>query len=76
MEIKQQGKIWTWYAEIVDQFIEVDPNFDRSSKARRDGRGVMEISSTYQQLFTARKRETQSYQFELVHSAAGATTLK
>ncbi|GFR08430.1 uncharacterized protein TNCT_525221 [Trichonephila clavata] len=42
--------------EIMNQFIENDPNFDRSSKAKR---GVMDALSTYQQLLKERKRETQ-----------------
>lgn len=43
--------------EIMDQFVENDPNFARSSKARR---GVIDALSTYQQLLTERKRKTQT----------------
>lgn len=44
----------TTITEIMDQFVENDPNFDRSSKARR---GAL---STYQQLLTECKRKTQT----------------
>lgn len=47
----------TTITEIMDQFVENDPNFDRSSKARR---GVIDALSTYQQLLTERKRKTQT----------------
>lgn len=47
----------TTITEIMDQFVENDPNFDRSSKARR---GVIDALSTYQQLLTERKRKTQA----------------
>ena len=39
----------TTVIEIIDQFVENDPNFDRSSKARL---GVIDALSTYQQLLT------------------------
>ena len=42
--------------EIMDQFIENDTDFDRSSKAKR---GVMDALSTYRELLTQRKRKTQ-----------------
>uniref|UniRef100_T1IFU6 Uncharacterized protein n=1 Tax=Rhodnius prolixus TaxID=13249 RepID=T1IFU6_RHOPR len=47
----------TTITEIMDQFVENDPNFDRSSKARR---GVIDALSTYQQLLTERKRKSQT----------------
>lgn len=50
-------KSLTTITEIMDQFVENDPNFDRSSKARR---GVIDALSTYQQLLTERKRKTQT----------------
>ena len=40
----------TTITEIMDQFVENDPNFDRNSKAR----------STYQQLITEYKRKKQT----------------
>ena len=40
----------------MDQFIENDTDFDRSSKAKR---GVMDALSTYRELLTQRKRKTQ-----------------
>ena len=42
----------TSITEIMDQFVEKDPNFDRSSKARR---GVIDALSAYQELLTERK---------------------
>ena len=43
--------------EIMDQFVENDPNFDRSSKARL---GVKDALFTYQQLLAERKRKTKT----------------
>ena len=47
----------TTITEIMDQFVENDPNFDRISKARGS---VIDALSTYQQLLTERKRKTQT----------------
>ena len=41
----------------MDQFVENDPDFDRSSKARR---GVIDALSTYQQILTECKRKKQT----------------
>lgn len=46
----------TTVTEIMDQFIENDPNFERSSKARR---GVIDALSAYQQLLKESRRKTQ-----------------
>ena len=47
----------TTITEIMHKFVENDPNFDRSSKARR---GVIDALSTYQQLLTECKRKKQT----------------
>ena len=47
----------TTITEFMDQFVENDPTFDRSSKTRR---GVIDALSTYQQLLTECKRKKQT----------------
>ncbi|KAK2578211.1 hypothetical protein KPH14_000945 [Odynerus spinipes] len=47
----------TTIVDIMDQFIQNDSNFDRSSKARRS---VMDAMSCYQQLLTERNRKRQT----------------
>ncbi|GFW73270.1 uncharacterized protein TNCV_2799341 [Trichonephila clavipes] len=47
----------TTITEIMDQFDENDPNFDRSAKSSR---GVIDALSTYQQLLIELKRKTQT----------------